>query len=373
MRVNQTIALCIVFACEHGGDEITLDASLQTPDGAAADAAWSAGATGSVGGVDYNYYLFTPAATGATGSNTSTNTTQGTVPANHWAGRPTNIGVDDTLVLLLHGGGGFGEGLCIGFDDGLQQDLCRAAIKDGHRVLSLSHHVGGLNQGPAEQCSNDFGSGTAATDKCIDCVRYYVAFGAMQSGCAYADLANSYRPDLMPPGISTGTSIEERVRLALMHLSVPGHDPAGGWDAFLTPSAAAVDWSHVYVVGHSAGGSHTAYLAKYRPVGRAGLVSSVCDTLEGNMGTTPPSWTSRAGFVTPREAFGLVRHSLDSLCDAAAVNADATHLDIPSSNQYTNSSSALGCNQGAITGPKAHRDAANCGTFYEAQWRTLLF
>lgn len=83
--------------------------------------------------------------------------------------------------------------------------------------------------------------------------------------------------------VSPAGSITARFRDAITHLEQV--DPAGGWNQFLSASG-TIEWSHIVVAGHSQGGGMAAFIAHFRSVAGAIMVSSPVES----DGTFHASW-----------------------------------------------------------------------------------
>ncbi|WP_125169916.1 BPSS1187 family protein [Leptospira perolatii] len=103
-------------------------------------------------------------------------------------------------------------------------------------------------------------------------------------------------------------SIDGRLLKLLQYLIAKR--PNDGWDQFLINGN--VDWSKVYLGGHSQGSGHAAYQGKIKPLGRVSIYSGVSDYHIASASVAP--WLSVGGLTPSSSYFGLV-HVGDSVAN----------------------------------------------------------
>lgn len=108
--------------------------------------------------------------------------------------------------------------------------------------------------------------------------------------------------------VDVANSIEGRL-LSLIQYLVQTR-PGEGWDQFL--SGNVVNWSLVYVGGHSQGSGHAAFHGKIRTLGRVSIYSGVSDySLQF---ATLPSWMGATQNTPAASYYGLI-HENDTVAN----------------------------------------------------------
>ncbi|PJZ54158.1 BPSS1187 family protein [Leptospira adleri] len=86
--------------------------------------------------------------------------------------------------------------------------------------------------------------------------------------------------------------------------------PNDGWGQFLNGDS--VNWSKVYLGGHSQGSGHAAYQGKIKSLGRVSIYSGVSDYHVASASNAP--WLNAAGLTSANSYFGLI-HVGDSVAN----------------------------------------------------------
>ncbi|TGK85255.1 hypothetical protein EHQ23_11370 [Leptospira bourretii] len=159
---------------------------------------------------------------------------------------------------------------------------------------SRGYHIIGLSYPNGEAVNSLCNQGAARSDVgCFENLRREVVTGADVSPYVSVDVANS---------------IEGRL-LSLIQYLVQTR-PGEGWDQFL--SGNVVNWSLVYVGGHSQGSGHAAFHGKIRTLGRVSIYSGVSDySLQF---ATLPSWMGAAQNTPAASYYGLI-HENDTVAN----------------------------------------------------------
>jgi hypothetical protein len=103
-------------------------------------------------------------------------------------------------------------------------------------------------------------------------------------------------------------SIDGRLLKLLQYLAAKR--PNDGWDQFL--SGGGVNWSKVYLGGHSQGSGHAAYQGKIKSLGRVSIYSGVSDYHVASASNAP--WLSVSGLTSANSYYGLI-HIGDSVAN----------------------------------------------------------
>lgn len=172
-----------------------------------------------------------------------------------------------------------------------QFDSCFAVM--GFHVVSIDY----LNNVISTTCSNSTDS------SCFDDFRQEINFGTPVSSVVNVDSSNS---------------IVNRFTRLLVYLA--GHDPAGGWDDYL--SGGQPRWDRIVVGGHSQGAGHAAYLGKCFALAGVLMFSGPQDYLQ--VFKHPAGWQYRKGLTPANRQFAFLHvrdpyHFQFQAADAAAV------------------------------------------------------
>ncbi len=100
--------------------------------------------------------------------------------------------------------------------------------------------------------------------------------------------------------VSRANSILNRFQKMLVYLAA--HDPAGGWNEFLTNGSPA--WSKIIVAGHSQGTGHAAYIGKLFSVDRVLIFSGPQDYLDNF--NQPAPWQAKPGATESSRYFAFL-------------------------------------------------------------------
>ena len=152
-------------------------------------------------------------------------------------------------------------------------DSCFAAM--GFHVISIDYP----NNVISTTCSNSKDS------SCFDDFRQEINFGTPVSSVVSVDSTNS---------------IVNRFTRLLVYLA--GHDPAGGWDDYL--SGGQPRWERIVVGGHSQGAGHAAYLGKCFPLAGVLMFSGPQDYLQ--VFKHPAPWQYRKGLTPANRQFAFL-------------------------------------------------------------------
>ncbi|MCG6152000.1 BPSS1187 family protein [Leptospira bandrabouensis] len=177
------------------------------------------------------------------------------------------------------------------------------------------YHVVGLSYPNGEAVNTVCNQGAAKSEtNCFENLRKEVLTGVDLSPYVSVDISNSIEGRLL-------SLIQYLIRVR----------PSEGWDQFLTGNQ--INWSLVYVGGHSQGSGHAALQGKNRTLGRVSIYSGVSDYSLQN--STLPSWMGGTQNTPGTSYYGLI-HENDSIANFSG-----------NSNQVTNA----WLNQFSMTGP----------------------
>lgn len=156
------------------------------------------------------------------------------------------------------------------------------------------YHIIGLSYPNNEAVNSVCNQGDAKSDAgCFENLRREVITGADVSPYVSVDASNS---------------IEGRL-LSLLQYLVQTR-PGEGWEQFVTGNN--INWSLVYVGGHSQGSGHAAFHGKIRAVARVSIYSGVSDySLQF---ATIPSWMGGAQTAPAGSYYGLI-HENDTVAN----------------------------------------------------------
>ncbi|TGK87524.1 hypothetical protein EHQ24_03050 [Leptospira noumeaensis] len=159
---------------------------------------------------------------------------------------------------------------------------------------SRGYHVIGLNYPNNDAVNGICNQGDARSDvSCFENFRNEVVTGVDVSPYISVDINNS---------------IEGRLVFLLQYLI--STRPGEGWDQYITGNN--INWSLVYVGGHSQGSGHAAYHGKRRAVARVSIYSGVSDySLQYS---SIPSWLGAAQTAPAGSYYGLI-HENDTIAN----------------------------------------------------------
>lgn len=173
------------------------------------------------------------------------------------------------LAVFLPGSGG---------TPGSVPDYLRTGADSGYHTIGLMYP----NAQPINVICN---SSPFSSPECFRQIREEVLTGA----------------DLSPAvSVNAENSIEGRLFSLLSYLAL--HRPQDGWENFIP--GGEIDWSKVYLSGHSQGSGHAALQGKRKSLGRISLYSGVSDYHQGESIAAP--WLGESSITASTEYFGLI-------------------------------------------------------------------
>ncbi|TGK34580.1 hypothetical protein EHQ12_07780 [Leptospira gomenensis] len=155
-------------------------------------------------------------------------------------------------------------------------------IEEGAR---RGYHSIGLTYPNADPINVICNSGPFSSLYCFGEVREEILTGENRSSAIAVDRNNS---------------VEGRLLKLLLYLRV--QRPNDGWEQFLKDGD--VDWSRIYLGGHSQGSGHAAYQGKRKSLGRVSIYSGVSDYHIAS--SAPASWLGEAGSTASDRYFGFI-------------------------------------------------------------------
>jgi hypothetical protein len=269
-------------------------------------------------------FLLTPVESGLPAGGTNANVDQ-------YALRPTS-GARGKLMIFFNGSGGTPAA---GTRGSLTANLYATARAAGLHVFAVSYRS---DDSVGMLCKGD--------DACFLPTRRTIVTGTFEMGAA-SSLST----------IAPHEGALVRVYAALQTLAM--RDPAGGWGAFLDPTATKpvdkIKWPLVIASGHSQGGGHAALLGKAFAIDRVVALSSPCDSTA----TGPASWldASKSMFSTsPATKFHGLGAPGDVICSGypeiwtvLGLDASRKHADATVCTGSTPHSASLECVENAPT------------------------
>jgi hypothetical protein len=133
--------------------------------------------------------------------------------------------------------------------------------------------------------------------------------------------------------VNRANSLENRLIKALQYLNA--QFPTEGWGQFL--SSGNIAWNLIHAAGHSQGGGHAAFLAKYHDMARVSYFASPGDY--DSVRARPAAWYDLPNVTAASKMFGFV-HQQDTLVTPTLAQTTWTYLGMSGTSFVTVENSA---------------------------------